>query len=123
MSSKNSPKGTQERIERIVNAWRTLAPNKTFGGMTLMQFQEECLPSQEARNLIEELQDRMTKALAGRETADAHTAAKIQFVVAGVLGDPTEGPDSPLYEAFGYTRKSDRKSGLHRGGRNQPPTT
>lgn len=108
------PKDVQERFERVNNAWRTLAPNKTFGGMTLMQFEEACLPSQEARNLVEELQDRMTKALAGRDAADVNTAAKIQLVVAGVIGDPTEGPDSPLYEAFGYTRKSDRRRGLTR---------
>jgi hypothetical protein len=31
-----------------------------------------------------------------------------------VLSDPTEGPDSALYEAMGYTRKSERKSGLTR---------
>jgi hypothetical protein len=118
-----SPKTIEEKIERIARAWQTLAPGKTFGGMTLMQFEEECLPSQEARNLIEELQDRLKKALVGRETADDHSTAKIQLVVAGVLGDPTEGPDSALYEAFGYTRKSERKSGLHRGGPDKPPTT
>jgi hypothetical protein len=119
----DSPKTIEEKIDRMANAWRTLAPNKTFGGMTLMQFQEECLPSQEARNAIEELEDRLKRALAGRETADKNTAAKIKLVVAGVLGDPTEGPDSVLYEAFGYIRESDYKSGLHRGGTNKPPTT
>jgi hypothetical protein len=36
--------------------------------------------------------------------------------VNGVLADPEEGPDSPLYEAFGYTRASERKSGLTRKG-------
>ena len=108
------PKDIQEKFERIDNAWRTLAPNKTFGGMTLSQFEEECLPSQEARNAIEELQDRLTKALAGRDTADENTASKIQLVVAGVLGDPTEGANSALYEAFGYTRKSERRTGLTR---------
>lgn len=116
------PKDTQERIDRIGNAWRTLAPNKTFGGMTLMQFQEECLPSQESRNLVGELQDRMKKALASRDAADANSAAKIQLVVAGVIGDPTEGPNSALYEAFGYTRKSERKTGLTRR-RNEPAKT
>ncbi|MFL6332341.1 MAG: hypothetical protein ACJ754_03265 [Pyrinomonadaceae bacterium] len=110
----SKPKELLEKLDRIVNAWRTLSPNKTFGGMTLMQFEEECLPSREARNAIEELQDRQTKALTGRDTADANTASKIQLVVAGVLGDPTEGPDSPLVDAFGYTRKSERKTGLTR---------
>lgn len=114
------PKDIQEKLDRIVAAWRTLAPNKTFGGMTLMQFEEECLPSREARNAIEELEDRMTKALAARDTADVNTTAKTKLVVAGVLGDPTEGPNSPLYEAFGYTRESERKTGLTRKGKKTP---
>jgi len=47
-------------------------------------------------------------------------------VVNGVLADPTEGPDSSLYEAMGYTRKSERKSGLTRGKKSAgstPPTS
>jgi hypothetical protein len=39
----------------------------------------------------------------------------------GVLADPTEGPDSALYQAFSYTRKSERKTGLTRK-RAEPPT-
>jgi hypothetical protein len=108
------PKELLEKLDRIDNAWQMLAPNKTFGGMTLSQFEEECLPSREARNAIEDLQDLLTKALAGRDTADANTASKIQLVVAGALGDPTEGANSALYEAFGYTRKSERRTGLTR---------
>jgi hypothetical protein len=43
-------------------------------------------------------------------------------LVNGVLADPTEGPDSALYEAFGYTRKSERKSGLTRASKTRPTT-
>ena len=35
-------------------------------------------------------------------------------VVAGVIGDPAFGPNSSVYELMGYTRKSERKSGLTR---------
>lgn len=108
------PKDTEEKLERIANAWRTLAPEKSFGGMTLAQFETACAPSNETRALIDELQDRMSQAIARRDAADDNTAAKIQLVVNGVLADPTEGPDSPLYEAFGYTRKSERRTGLTR---------
>jgi hypothetical protein len=41
----------------------------------------------------------------------------VQLVVNGVVGDPTFGPDSALYEAMGYVRKSERKSGLTRKGK------
>ena len=109
-----SPKEIEERIERMINAWRTLAPDKTFGGMTRAQFEEACFPSKEMRGLIETLQNQLTQALNQRDAADKVTTAKMQLVVAGVVGDPTEGPDSALYEAFGYTRKSERKAGRRR---------
>ena len=56
-----------------------------------------------------------------REEADEAFLDKAQLVVNGVLADPTEGDDSALYEAMGYTRKSERRSGLTRK-RNEPPT-
>ena len=36
------------------------------------------------------------------------------LVVYGVMGNPAYGPDSDLYEAMGYVRKSERKTGLTR---------
>ena len=36
------------------------------------------------------------------------------MVVKGVVGDPAFGEDCDLYEAMGYVRKSERKSGLSR---------
>jgi hypothetical protein len=36
--------------------------------------------------------------------------------VNSVRGTPGFGPDSPLYRALGYVRKSERKSGLTRKG-------
>jgi hypothetical protein len=65
----------------------------------------------------------LTDALAITLTllATASSYPKIQLVVNGVLADPDEGPDSPLYEAFGYIRESERKSGLTRKA-NKPVT-
>jgi hypothetical protein len=115
-----SPKDIELKIERILNAWQTLAPTKSFGGMTLTQFQSAAQPTQDTRQRIEELEDQLRQAIDQRDAADAAVLAKVQLVVAGVIADPTEGPDSTLYEAFGYTRKSERKSGLTR--KRTPPT-
>jgi hypothetical protein len=109
-----TPKGTEQKMERMLNAWQELAPDKSFGGMTLAQFQAAAAPSQQARERIDDLEDQLRQALADRDTADDAFLVKAQQAVAGVLADPTEGPDSALYEAFGYTRKSERKSGLTR---------
>ena len=117
-----SPKTIEEKMDRILNAWRTLAPDKTFGGMTLAQFEATVIaPAKAARQRIEDLDDQRTEATTEREVADEAFAARAQMVVNGVLADPEFGPDSALYEAFGYTRQSERKSGLTRKG-NKPPT-
>ena len=111
-----SPKYTEEKIERMLNSWQTLAPDKSFGGMTRAQFQTAAAPSLAARQRIDELEDQLRQAIADRDEADETFNDKAQQVVAGVLADPTEGPDSVLYESFGYTRKSERRSGLTRKG-------
>jgi hypothetical protein len=116
-----SPKNIAEKIEKMINAWRTLAPAKSFGGMTLAQFEAAAEPSRAARRKIEELDAQRADAVIERDSSDEAFDAKTKFVVAGVLADPTEGPDSALYEAFGYTRTSERKSGLTRKGTKQTP--
>ena len=107
----------------MLNAWETLGPDKSFGGMTLQQFKTAAQPAQAARQRLEELEDQQQQAIAQREAADAALQSKMQQVVAGVLADPTEGPDSALYQAMGYTRKSDRKTGLTRKRKPPTPTT
>ena len=115
-----SPKDIEAKIERMINAWRTLAPDKSFGGMTLAQFEAAAAPSLTTRRKIEELDNQRAQKIAERDGADDIFNAKAQLVVAGVLADPTEGPDSALYGAFGYTRKSEIKTGLTRRKRAEP---
>ena len=106
----------------MVNAWETLAPDKSFGGMTLAQFQAAIQPARAARERIDDLEDQLSQAKADRIRADEEFLAKAQLVVAGVLADPNAGSDSALYKEMGYTRKSERKTGLTRK-RTKPPTT
>jgi hypothetical protein len=110
----NNPKEVEERIERFNNGWRTLAPDKSFGGMTLAQFEAACAPSLAARARVDGLQVQLREAMSQRDEADDNTVAKMQLVAAGVIADPTEGDDSPLYKALGYTPRSERKTGLTR---------
>ena len=115
-----SPKAIEEKMDKMINAWQELASNKSFGGMTLAQFQAAATPAQQARQRIDDLENQMAQALIERDTADEIFLAKAQQVVAGVLADATEGPNSALYAAFGYTRKSERRSGLTRKGSKSP---
>jgi len=108
----SNPKSNEQKINTILNAWETLAPAKSFGGMTLDQFKAVAAPAQGARARIADLEAQMTQAINDRDAGDVTFLAKAQLVINGVLADPTEGPDSSLYEAMGYTRKSERRSGL-----------
>jgi hypothetical protein len=116
------PKDIIERYRQTLNAWRTLRPDKTFGGMTLTQFEAACVPSLTTRANLEVLQDKVAQEIADRNAADGTTADVIARVAAGILADPDEGDDSPLYGALGYTRKSERKTGLTRK-RKEPAKT
>ena len=110
------PKEIEDRIRRMLSGWESLARTKSYFGMTLDQFKTAVQPSLDARELIKDLENQLTHAINQRDAADAVSLEKMQGVVAGVKADPTEGPNSSLLEAFGYTRKSERKSGLSRKG-------
>ena len=115
-----SPKDKEDKMERMVSNWRTLAPDRSFGGLTVAQFDEAAARPRTARQRIEELNAQLAEAIAERDAADADFALKEERVVNGVRADPDFGPDSALYAAFGYIRKSERKSGLTRKGKKLP---
>ena len=112
-----APKDNKARFDQTAKAWENLARDKSFGGMTLEQFKTAVKPSLDARDAIKVLEDQMTAALNARDDADAISLEKVQRVVKGVAGDPAFGEDSALYEALGYVRKSERKTGLTRKGK------
>ena len=109
-----SPIDNEDRYEKIEDAWATLAPDATFGGMTLAQFRSRIQPSKDARGVIGRIEDELKGAVVVRDNADNDSLSGCDLVVKGVVGDPTFGDDSALYEAMGYVRKSQRKSGLTR---------
>lgn len=108
------PKDTLEKILQIINSWETLAPEKTFGGMTLIQFKAAVKRSLDTREELRVLESQTQSKKIERDDADGESLRVARLVVNGVVGDPTEGPESDLYAAFGYTRPSERKTGLTR---------
>ena len=112
-----APKDAKDKYDAVVKAWANLAPTAQFGGMTLEQFKTLIKPSEDARASLTALDQQVLAALNARAAADVVSLDKAQMVVDGVRGDPTYGPDSALYEAMGYVRKSERKSGLTRKGK------
>lgn len=115
-----NPKGNEEKIRRSIDGWERIASAKSFGGMTLDGFKAATDSSLSIRHEIEQTEAYLQSLYTNRDRADETSLAKIQLLVNGVLADPEFGPDSALYEALGYVRKSDRHSGLTRK-HEQPP--
>ena len=110
-----SPKDNEEKLRRILNAWKQLAADKAFGGMTVEQFEAVIGPSFTTRQQLDDLDNQRTHLINTRGDADEMSLAKAAAAVAGMNADPGFGPNSSLIEACGYVRQSERKSGLHRG--------
>jgi len=107
-----SPKENLDRINTTITAWATHRANKTFGGMTLEEFKAAIKPSFTARADVNTYESELRAAISLRMMADEATEVVIKKVIKDVLSQ--EGEDSEFYEALGYVRESERKSGLSR---------
>jgi hypothetical protein len=89
--------------------------------MSLEKFREMIAPSLAARATIARLETELIAAQNQRDNSDQVSLDALLLVVNSIKGDPTEGEDGELYEAMGYVRKSERKTGLHRNSKSATP--
>jgi len=117
-----TPSATEKKLTDAVKAWEQYAKADSFGDQTLAQFKTSIHPSLDARATIQRLELELKDALNQRATADVLSSKAYEDFVNGVIGSKKHGPDSTLYEALGYVRKSERKTGLTRKKKtNTPP--
>jgi hypothetical protein len=109
-----NPKDKEQKIAQTVNAWEAVKPHKKFADMTVEEFRAKANRSVESRKKIKILQDQLEAEQAIRDDVDKDNLELVRRIVNDVLSDPEEGPDSELYKAMGYVRRSERKSGLTR---------
>jgi hypothetical protein len=102
------------RIDKLIEAWTVHRPKKSFGGMTLPDFNAAIKPSIDVRQQIEETRVQLGALLVKRAEADRAAMPVVNHVVKNVVADPAEGDNGVLYEAIGYVRRSKRATGLHR---------
>jgi len=117
-----SPKELIERMEKMVAAWKNIARNEKFGEMTWEEFEALAVPVRAKTALIAELDAQRTQAINDRDDALELFSQKAQLYINGVLASPQHGNDSSLYEASGYVRFSERKSGLTKKTSKATPT-
>jgi hypothetical protein len=105
----------EAKLSQAVTAWETLRPEKTFAGLTLAQFKASIQKALDGGAKVESLKDALAAGQTERATALDAALQTVQRVVNAVKSDVDEGEDGAFYEALGYVRKSERKSGLSRG--------
>ena len=115
-----APKVIEAKLTRIATKWELHAKDHKFGEMTLTEFKEAIKPSMDSRAKLTELESNTVTEATARDTADVESLKVADAVVRGLVGDKAFGPDCALYEAFGYVRKSERKSGLTRKKKEAP---
>jgi hypothetical protein len=102
------------RIKVIRAAWRDIAPDASFAGMTLAEFEAATEPPVKLRADMIDLQAKLKGLKASQDDVDQAANELTDLVVNSIKGTPGFGQNSPLYSACGYVRKADRKSGLTR---------
>jgi hypothetical protein len=113
MSKVNSKK-IRERVTKMNTAWKQIAPSVTFKGITQPNFQAKI---QAAAAVDQQYADLLTQAGMKADERDSlyqdlnDDSVNIRD---GVEGHEDYGPDHPMYEGMGFTRVSQRKSGLTR---------
>ena len=117
----HNPKRVANRLQKVVDAWETLRPTKTFAGMTLEQFKAKVQPSLDARVQLTTAKNQARDYLTQRHQSDSASFELAQLVVNSVKGDPEEGETSGLYAAMGFVPKNERRSGLTRKGQATSP--
>lgn len=110
----NSYKDREDQIVAVGDAWKRYAADKTLAGLTLEQFQQRATECRQALCRVEDLENQLLGARNERERLFREMKQLIMYIKNAVSGDPSLGPDSSMYEAMGYVRTSDRKSGLRR---------
>ena len=110
----SNPGQVEKDTNAILKAWGQFAPTATFGGMTLAQYTTKVQPSLDARGQISTREAEIKSWADKRDDADVVTDATNATVIKGIVGDVAYGDNSDLYEACGYVRKSEKKSGLTR---------
>jgi hypothetical protein len=110
-----APKQTEKKLRDFLKAWKDLASTKTIGDMTLAQAEEALKPSFDTRSEITEGENLLLSRINGRETADKNSLKLMNRLINAIKADATLGEDSDLYEAVGYVRASERRTGKRRG--------
>lgn len=98
-----------QRRDQFLASWREYAPEATFAGFSLAQFETESMKPLEIRNRMVAARTQLGGMKLERDKTDETHSEMLTAIANGIRADPTHGPDSPLYRSLGFIPKSERK--------------
>jgi hypothetical protein len=104
----------EDKVEQILRAWETTAPEQPFADMTLEQFKQALQPYFAAKAAFVTISTQWDSSQQARVDTYPKALELATGVAASVKGHPKYGANSNLYAAMGYTTKAMRSSGLTR---------
>lgn len=107
-------KKIRDRVTKMNDAWKEGAPTVSFGNIVQGDFSAKITAAEAKEQLIADLQAQIDIEKDERDDLYRDLDDDSDLVANGVRGDANFGPDSPLYGAMGFVRKSERASGLTR---------
>jgi hypothetical protein len=105
---------TAERVRIFLAAWREIAAEASFAGMTLAEFETQTAPLTQSLQKLQALDAQYAAELKVRDEGEATAREVLRLVANAVRGNPAFGENSPLYRAMGFVPLSERQSGLTR---------
>ncbi len=106
MANKRKYPPTADRVGIYTAAWREIAPEASFAGMTLAEFETKTAPLAQSVLRLQALDAQISAELKAREEAEIMAREAMRIVA--------HGENSQLYRAMGFVPLSQRQSGLTR---------
>ena len=119
--SKLTTNVVSQRRDQFLASWREYAPEATFAGISLDQFETESMKPLEIRSRMTVARTQLGGMKLERDKADETHSEMLTAIANGIRADRAHGPDSPLYRSLGFIPKSERKRPRRRASSTNPP--
>ncbi|MEY3896658.1 MAG: hypothetical protein RLZZ214_2178 [Verrucomicrobiota bacterium] len=105
----NNSKNVSARREKLLSSWLEFAPDATFAGFTLAQFEEGSMEPFQIRKTMEAAKTKLAGLKLRRDKAEEKLNDTLVLIANSIRGTPAYGPDCELYRSLGFVPKSERK--------------
>lgn len=110
-----------QRRAQFLSSWQEFAPEMTFAGFTLAQFEEETMKPLDVRKEMADLKTKLKGLKLKRDKADDTQTKLFVLIAHAIRGSQLYGEDCEFYRSLGFVPKSERKTGTVRRKKEEKP--